>query len=216
MNQRWTSAIVVVVVGLGCSAASETADDAAAAPTQDVAGAASDATVPEDIGTAPTGDVPSPPPPDDDAGTPPEEDAGASAEDTGASAEDTGAPDTGGTPPEEDTGAPPPAVTYAQVWDEVLVPQGCTAGYCHGAQAGGMLLQSAEQSLGEIVGQDATQESCGLTVRVVPGEPEESVLWARVRPEADGCEPKMPMGSSGLSEADAKLVHDWIAGGAQP
>jgi len=53
---------------------------------------------------------------------------------------------------------------------------------------------------------------------VVPGSIEASILWSRVRPASldpvPACAPKMPQGSMGLSEGEAQLVNDWIAGGA--
>ena len=56
---------------------------------------------------------------------------------------------------------------------------------------------------------------------MVPGKPDESILWVKARnPERDPtgtlCADKMPQGSSGLPEADAKLLESWIAGGANP
>ncbi|MFY0536879.1 hypothetical protein [Nannocystis pusilla] len=64
----------------------------------------------------------------------------------------------------------------------------------------------------------AAEAACGLSVRVVPGAPEESALWRRVRPavldDGDMCAAKMPLGSMGLAEAEAQLVYDWIAAGA--
>ena len=103
------------------------------------------------------------------------------------------------------------------MWKEVLEPRGCTAGYCHGAQAGGMLLQSETQAIEQMVNVAATQEDCGVTVRVVPGSPEDSVLWARVQPGDDTCSAnRMPQGGEPLTEIEAALVYDWILSGAKP
>jgi hypothetical protein len=61
---------------------------------------------------------------------------------------------------------------------------------------------------------------CGLTKRVVPGEPDQSIMWMRARPLAmdmgNPCADKMPQGTDGLGDADAQVVYDWIAGGALP
>jgi hypothetical protein len=59
---------------------------------------------------------------------------------------------------------------------------------------------------------------CGFEQLVVPGDPEQSLLWHRVLPVEEGqgepCVPKMPAGTSGLSVEDAQRVYDWIAAGA--
>jgi hypothetical protein len=105
---------------------------------------------------------------------------------------------------------------------ELLVAQGCTAGYCHGAGAAGLTMTDAATSYAALVDVDATMAVCGLTKRVVPGDPDQSILWLRVRPAAlDGgmpCAVKMPNDGTdnGLPEAEAQLVYDWIAGGALP
>lgn len=100
----------------------------------------------------------------------------------------------------------------------VLMNNGCTSGYCHGAAAGGLALTDAKASYASLVDAPATMASCGQSVRVVPGDPDASVLWLRVRPAAldQGmpCGAKMPQGSMGLGDADAAVIEAWIAGGA--
>jgi hypothetical protein len=103
---------------------------------------------------------------------------------------------------------------------QLLVDQGCTAGYCHGADANGLTMTDAATAYANLVGVAATDAVCGLTQRVVPGEPDQSIMWMRVRPAAlDGgmpCAEKMPDGTDGLTEADAQIIYDWIAAGALP
>lgn len=59
---------------------------------------------------------------------------------------------------------------------------------------------------------------CGLTTRVVPGSPDESILWIRARPMSEdtggACAEKMPQGSEGLTATEAALVRAWIEAGA--
>ena len=74
-------------------------------------------------------------------------------------------------------------------------------------------------SYANLVEMEAAQPTCGAAILVVPGSPDESVLWYRTRPMAldEGMEPcalKMPKGSTGLDEADGELLLAWIAGGA--
>lgn len=128
---------------------------------------------------------------------------------------ETGTPTSGGSSGAE-TGTAGPSFT--EVYETVIVGQGCTAGYCHGGMAGGLELTDEATSYANLVEVEATMAACGLTQRVVPGAPEQSILWMRVRPAAEdmgmACAPKMPQGSMGLAEADATLVKEWIAGGA--
>jgi hypothetical protein len=120
--------------------------------------------------------------------------------------------------PATDTGTPPEGQTLTAIFDPIFQAKGCTAGYCHGASAGELQLQNVDSIHANLVNQTAAAEACGLTQRVVPGEPENSLLWHRVKPLEDGEEPcvaKMPKGSDGLTADEAQLVYDWIKGGAK-
>lgn len=122
--------------------------------------------------------------------------------------------------PVEPVDVPSDVPSFQRLYDEVFAPEGCTAGYCHGASAGGLDGLDADTLYAALVDVEAQAAACGLTRRVVPGDPESSILWYRVRPSSldDGapCAAKMPagMGDTGLSEEAALLVYDWIAGGA--
>jgi hypothetical protein len=109
-------------------------------------------------------------------------------------------------------------VSFTAVYEQVIMPNACNSGYCHGGGAGGLELTDEATSYANLVDMAATSMVCGQSMRVVPGSLEESILWYRVRPAAldagNPCAPKMPQGSMGLSDAEAKLVDDWIAGGA--
>ncbi len=109
-------------------------------------------------------------------------------------------------------------VSFTAVYEQVLVPKGCTSGYCHGMGAGGLEMTDEATSYANLVEMNATAAVCGQSMRVVPGSLEASILWYRVRPAALDVEPacaaKMPVGSLGLSDAEGQLVNDWIAGGA--
>lgn len=115
-----------------------------------------------------------------------------------------------------ETGAVPPS--FAEVYESIFMSRGCLSNYCHGAMATELVMSDAAVAYANLVGSAATEASCGLSVRVVPGAPEESVLWRRVRPATldagDMCAAKMPLGTMGLEEAEAQLVYDWIAAGA--
>lgn len=167
------------------------------------------------------GPMESSPSPDD------QEDAGSDARDTGGErAEDAGDDDVetdehdmaDGADAEtngEDAGGGP---TLDDIFQEVFVAQGCTAGYCHGGAVDELLMSNNETTYAT-VGQPSEFGHCADQL-VVPGEPENSEIWYRVRPDGmhggKDCEaPKMPKGSDGLSEETAQLVYDWIAAGAK-
>lgn len=120
--------------------------------------------------------------------------------------------------PTPDTTSPP--VSFAQVYAEVFEANSCSNGYCHGAGAGGFTISDETGAHFALVNQSAMAPSCGLTQLVVPGDPESSLLWRRLRPialdEGDVCAPKMPQGSEGVDAEASQLVYDWIAGGALP
>lgn len=144
--------------------------------------------------------------------TEPDPTTAGSAEETGV-AESSGGAEEAGT---EETGAG--AVSFTEVYEQVIMPNGCTAGYCHGGGAGGLTMTDEATAYANLVDMVATTPVCGQGMRVVPGSLDESIVWYRVRPAAldDGnpCAPKMPQGSMGLTEPEAQLVDDWIAGGA--
>ena len=120
----------------------------------------------------------------------------------------------------EDTAAS--AISFATVYDALFAgPYNCSSGYCHGSGAGGLTVTDETGTHFALANQNAVNPICGLTKLVVPGDPEQSLLWRRVRPSAedagDPCAPpKMPDGSDGVDAATADLVYSWIADGALP
>ena len=109
------------------------------------------------------------------------------------------------------------APTFAQLWELIFLPAGCSSGYCHGSPSSALHMADESSAYYDLVLQPALIPGCGLVLRVAPGDPEGSILWQRVVPSGSGgldCFDKMPYGSDGLSEADADLVKSWIAAGA--
>ena len=138
---------------------------------------------------------------------------------TAGSAEETGATESSGGAEEAGTGETGAGgVSFTEVYEQIIMPKGCNSGYCHGGGAGGLTMTDEATSYANLVDMVATTPVCGQGMRVVPGSIDESIVWYRVRPAAldDGnpCAPKMPQGSMGLTEPEAQLVDDWIAGGA--
>ena len=62
----------------------------------------------------------------------------------------------------------------------------------------------------------ASEASCAAGAYVVAGDASKSLLWLKVDAKAvHGCGDKMPKSGTGLSDAQSKLVKDWIDGGAK-
>jgi hypothetical protein len=112
-----------------------------------------------------------------------------------------------------DTSAPSPR--FQAVFEEVFVAGGCTSGYCHGV-SGTLPMTTAETAYAWLVGVRSGWVACAGEVRVIPGRPEESLLWRKLAPEVPACGRKMPLGRDPLPAAKRNLVRRWIEGGALP
>ncbi|MCO4762111.1 MAG: hypothetical protein KC502_11440 [Myxococcales bacterium] len=133
-------------------------------------------------------------------------DGGANAGDTGAMdvPADVSTPDTGNT-----------SLTFKKVYSEVLLKFGCTSSLCHGVKSGELAyFVDSKSAYALIVNKASKVESCQFLPLVLPGKPETSVLYTKIKAGVTTCGNKMPVGSQGLPESAAKLVYDWIAAGA--
>jgi hypothetical protein len=108
-----------------------------------------------------------------------------------------------------------PAPHFAQVFQEVFSGFGCTNGYCHGS-SGMLAMRTAEETYAGLVGVQARGVDCAGIVRVVAGDPAQSLLWRKLSPDAPACGKKMPYGRDPLPPAKLELVRRWIEGGALP
>jgi hypothetical protein len=110
---------------------------------------------------------------------------------------------------------PVEAVTFAEVFEQVLVPNGCTNGYCHGSGAGSLWLSDADGAYRALVGAPPAGPGCEAVARVAPGDLAGSLLWGKVAPDlAAPCGIKMPPARGALSPAATAIVEAWIRGGA--
>ena len=98
------------------------------------------------------------------------------------------------------TGAP----TFTAIWDEVFVPTGCNSGSCHGGGAGGLSMASKDEAWRDLVNVVSDGPACASTglVRVVPGDPETSLLVDKIANRPPVCGSAMPF----AGPLDAKQV----------
>jgi len=108
---------------------------------------------------------------------------------------------------------PSPDATFTRVQREVFTPQcaiaGCHAGPASVAQEGMPLGEGL--SYGAIVGIRSAQMPSLL--RVAPADPANSYLVRKITPGSFISGEPMPQGGS-LTEAERRLVRDWVARGA--
>ncbi len=105
------------------------------------------------------------------------------------------------------------APTFAAVYEGVFKKYGCNSAYCHGVLLG----NSPVGAHTKVMAWQPSSKACQGKAVVVAGQPAGSLLWTKIALGVATCEGKMPPGDGGgVNDADAKLVHDWIAAGAKP
>lgn len=103
------------------------------------------------------------------------------------------------------------APSFATVVNDVFQRRGCSAGNCHGSDAGGLTLTgSAPDNYDQLVNVPSTDFPSIL--RVAPGNAADSYLVHRL--EGTGSGARMPLGGRALSTADLQAIKDWINAGA--
>lgn len=103
------------------------------------------------------------------------------------------------------------AVTLATLSAEIFTPN-CAVSGCHaGPNASNGMSLEAGLIADEIIGVTSTRD--GSTLRIAPGDPDNSLIVQKVRGEAGS---QMPLSAPALSdEAIAKII-EWIEAGANP
>lgn len=94
----------------------------------------------------------------------------------------------------------------------------CTAPSCHGRtirleDVGNLDLSSVEIAYGELVGIGSDSDMCAGKTRVVPGDPQGSLLVAKLRDATVECGLLMPVGAP-IDDASLMRITDWIGAGA--
>jgi hypothetical protein len=118
--------------------------------------------------------------------------------------------------------------TFTRVWNEILVRKTCSSMTCHGAGIGNLQMDTQANAYLNLVGIPAAGPMCATSgkIRVVPGDPDNSLMLDKISHSPPSCGGTMPMGakvdpaciSAAPAQCDTQpeimLVHDWIAAGA--
>lgn len=106
--------------------------------------------------------------------------------------------------------------TFAALQTDVFARQ-CALGPCHsvGVAAGGLVLEGpgAYEALVGAVPENFTAREAGW-LRVTPGAPERSFLWAKLVGPGPGQGSRMPLGAAPLAPEQLARIEAWILAGA--
>lgn len=119
-----------------------------------------------------------------------------------------------------DSGADLGEPTFTNVYSKVI------AGTCTGCHAAthitGLAMGTKELAYTNLVGPDGEGVLAGSTAcndgtrkRVVPGDGDASLLWAKINHTPGTCGPTMPFGGGKIAQAKIDFVKAWIDAGAQ-
>lgn len=133
-------------------------------------------------------------------------------------------PDAGDASAPRDAGAQQPTESFKAIYDEILLPK-CATSYCHVAtNRGGLNMTSASEAYMRLVNTkagDRERDPYSLCkesnlIRVVPSDPDASLLIQKLDPPASGvvCGKAMPLNLSPLPAADIARIRRWISQGA--
>jgi hypothetical protein len=103
---------------------------------------------------------------------------------------------------------------FAEVYTNVLEPNGCVTSYCHWLIGGPPAAGPEHNAYVKLVGVASTEQGCGGMTLVAPGDPDHSLLYLKLSMDQPPCGSRMPSGQNPLAAAEVDLVRAWIAGGA--
>lgn len=192
MNRKRTavlllSALSALLAATGCA--------------QDAAEAAAEAEAEADAAPAPDAVVEADAAPQPDPETDPESDPDAEPEADAAASPD------------------PEGPGFAELYAALPSLNGCVGGYCHHTPNHDVHDMSASAMWTWLTGPRVPERQCADDPRplIAPGDPEGSLLWAKVAPGVEVCGSKMPLtDGAGLTAEDAERIRAWIAAGAKP
>jgi polyvinyl alcohol dehydrogenase (cytochrome) len=109
----------------------------------------------------------------------------------------------------------PGAPGFSAIFDEIVVGQGCNTTSCHGSNQGNLSMTSRDEAYANLVGVKAAGPLCGGSglIRVVPGDPDHSLLLDKISHLQPACGGPMPP-TGQLSAQEIEQVRLWIEMGA--
>jgi hypothetical protein len=110
--------------------------------------------------------------------------------------------------------APSAAPTFAEVYTTIFETRGCANSYCHLGGEGSLALYDVKTAYQNLIGVTATGMGCGTATRVVPGDPDASLLYQKVAMTEPPCGKRMPTFASPLPAEEIEMIRAWIAAGA--
>lgn len=121
-------------------------------------------------------------------------------------------------------GATPNPTSFSAIYQDIFFNLGCGSGQCHSAVAsGGLNMTSRDMAYTNLVGVIAmgmaqpgtAANGCGGTgmIRVVPGDPNSSLLVAKLA-HTQTCGGPMPNAGTTLPADQLQRIRDWISAGA--
>jgi hypothetical protein len=129
--------------------------------------------------------------------------------------------------------SPPPPSSFTHVYEAIIAPT-CANAYCHyagiGLRQGSLDMNSQVTAYWNLVGQPCQGFACASQgTRVVPGQPEASILFLKISRTQPSCGVQMPasvdairkpggspvFSGNALSADQQDLIKTWILDGAQ-
>lgn len=113
---------------------------------------------------------------------------------------------------------PSDSPTFTSLYDDVFGQEflgagaGCANAYCHGATgSGGFSVSTRQGAYASLVNAEGSA-NCGGEVRVVPGDPDASLLVQKITDPS--CGERMPKDNEALSPETVERIRAWISAGA--
>jgi hypothetical protein len=118
------------------------------------------------------------------------------------------------------SGSSTSSTTFTEVYTTVLA-KNCTNATCHFSGSGSLLgaldMSSQPAAYMNLVNVKAAGIKCGTSglTRVVPSDPNSSLMYEKVHDAVPPCGAQMPYGLPALVADEQALIFDWINAGAQ-
>lgn len=113
-----------------------------------------------------------------------------------------------------------PPGTFSEIYDTILSTQTeSRCNFCHSMPASqvsnGMFHTGKDQAetYASIMDRVSTSAACSGRSVIVPGDPEQSLLYLKISGPPP-CGNRMPLGGKALSAAQVQMIRSWIAAGA--